>query len=552
MKRTFNLFVFCCIGVLVWAQSNVSNTISVNIQKEVKPAILEIVEGSVRFVEPSGNNAIDANETCRILFSVKNIGVGDGYNCVARIKGIGSTIGVSFNDKDLSPIKVGSVMDIELPIVASMNTVDGNVNFTISVDEPMGFGTGDFELAVNTRQFVSPLLQVVDYTITGAGGSVLEKKRPFDLQLLLQNVKPGLAENVDVKISYPQGVFLLGGNEQEKFSTIAAGETKSLEYSFIVNQNYTQTEIPIDVEIKERYGRYAENKRVVLKLNQTLASSKIVIDSKEDKVKNIEIASLSSDVDKNIPVSAVKNNKTFAVIIANENYQNEANVPFALNDGNIFKEYCAKTLGIPSENIHFVSNASLNNLKREINWLNGVLKSYRGEAKAIFYYAGHGVPNESNKSAYLLPIDGFGSDLTTGYKLDDLYAALGDVESRGVTIFLDACFSGAKREGDMMSAGRAIAIKVKQNAPVGNMVVFSAAQSDETAYQNNNEKHGMFTYYLLKKLQDSEGNVSYGELSDYIIKEVAQRSIVLNGKSQTPSVTASPVLVDDWKLWTLK
>jgi hypothetical protein len=483
---------------------------------------------------------------------VKNTGVGDGYNCVARIKGIGSTTGVSFTDKKLSTIKVGSVMNIELPIVASMNTVDGNVNFMISVDEPMGFGTGDVELAVNTRQFVSPLLQVVDYTITGTSGSVLVKKQPFDLQLLLQNVKPGLAENVDVKISYPQGVFLLGGNEQEKFSTIAAGETKSLEYSFIVNQNYTQNEIPIDVKITERYGKYAENKRVVLKLNQTLASSKIVIDSKDDRVENIEIASLTSDVDKNIPVSAAKNDKTFAVIIANENYQNEANVPFALNDGSIFKEYCAKTLGIPSENIHFVSNASLNNLKREINWLNGVLKSYRGEAKAIFYYAGHGVPNESNKSAYLLPIDGFGSDLTTGYKLDDLYASLGQVESQGVTIFLDACFSGAKREGDMMSAGRAIAIKVKKNAPVGNMVVFSAAQSDETAYQNNKEKHGMFTYYLLKKLQDTDGNVSYGELSDYIIKEVSQRSIVLNGKSQTPSVTPSPALVEDWKSWTLK
>ena len=552
MKRIFSLIAFCCIGALVWAQSNVSNTISVNIQKEVKPAILEIVEGSVRFVDPSGNNAIDANETCRILFAVKNTGVGDGYNCVARIKGVGSTIGVTFADKKLSIIRKGTVMDIELPISASMNTVDGNVNFMISVDEPMGFGTGDFELAVQTRQFMAPLLQVVDYTITGVGGSVLEKKQPFDLQLLLQNVKPGLAENVDVKISYPQGVFLLGGNEQEKFNTITAGETKSLEYSFIVNQNYTQNEIPIDVEITEKYGKYAENKCVVLKLNQTLASSKIVIDSKEDRVENIEIASLTSDVDKNIPVSAVKNDKTFAVIIANENYQNEANVPFALNDGSIFKEYCAKTLGIPSENIHFVSDASLNNLKREINWLNGVLKSYRGEAKAIFYYAGHGVPNESNKSAYLLPIDGFGSDLTTGYKLDDLYASLGEVESQGVTIFLDACFSGAKREGDMMSAGRAIAIKVKKNAPVGNMVVFSAAQSDETAYQNNKEKHGMFTYYLLKKLQDTDGNVSYGELSDYIIKEVSQRSIVLNGKSQTPSVTPSPALVEDWKSWTLK
>ena len=115
-----------------------SNTISVNIQKEVKPAILEIVEGSVRFVEPSGNNAIDANETCKIMFSVKNSGVGDGYNCVAKIKGVGSTAGVSFADKKLSVIRKGAVMDIELPIIASMNTVDGNVNFMISVDEPMG------------------------------------------------------------------------------------------------------------------------------------------------------------------------------------------------------------------------------------------------------------------------------------------------------------------------------------------------------------------------------------------------------------------------------
>ena len=28
-------------------------------------------------------------------------------------------------------------------------------------------------------------------------------------------------------------------------------------------------------------------------------------------------------------------------------------------------------------------------------------------------YAGHGIPDEQNKSAYLLPIDGYGSDVTT-------------------------------------------------------------------------------------------------------------------------------------------
>jgi hypothetical protein len=370
--------------------------------------------------------------------------------------------------------------------------------------------------------------------------------------LLLQNVEQGMAENVDISVTYPTGVFLMDGEEQQRFASMQAGETKSLVYSLIVNQNYASNEIPINITIREKHGKYAENRTVTLQLNQTLASNKIEIKSQEQEYKAIQVASLSSKVDKNIPMARAKNDKTFAVIIANENYQNESAVPYALNDGNIFRQYCEQTLGIPSENVHYVADASLNNLKREINWLSQVLSSYNGEAKAIFYYAGHGIPNESSKSAYLLPTDGTGRDFTTGYQLDELYASLGNMPSQGVTIFLDACFSGAKREGDMMTAARGVAIKVKKGVPVGNMVVFSAAQGDETAYQNNNEKHGMFTYYLLEKLQASEGDVTYGELGDYIINSVSQRSIVVNGKPQTPCVTPSSSVGEAWKTWKLK
>lgn len=126
--------------------------------------------------------------------------------------------------------------------------------------------------------------------------------------------------------------------------------------------------------------------------------------------------------------------------------------------------------------MHFITNATLNNIKHEIKWLQDVIAVYKGEAKAIFYYAGHGIPDEQNKSAYLLPIDGYGSDVTTGYALEDLYKALGSLPSKSVTVFLDACFSGAKRDGDMLASARGVAIKVKQATPVGNIVVFSAAQ----------------------------------------------------------------------------
>jgi hypothetical protein len=46
--------------------------------------------------------------------------------------------------------------------------------------------------------------------------------------------------------------------------------------------------------------------------------------------------------------------------------------------------------------------------------------------------------------------------------------------------------------------------------------------------------HGMFTYYLLKKLKDTKGDITFGELADYVTNEVMKQSVVTNGKMQTP------------------
>lgn len=257
------------------------------------------------------------------------------------------------------------------------------------------------------------------------------------------------------------------------------------------------------------------------------------------------------DVDIDIPITNNVSNYTFAVIISNEKYQMEKPVQYAENDGKIFAEYCKKTLGLSEKNVHFITNATLNNIKHEIKWLQDVIAVYNGDAKVIFYYAGHGIPDEQNKSAYLLPIDGYGSDVTTGYALEDLYKALGCLPSKAVTVFLDACFSGAKRDGDMLASARGVAIKVKQNNPTGNIVVFTAAQGDETAYPYKEEGHGLFTYYLLKKLQETKGDVTLGELGDYVKTQVERQSIVTNGKLQSPAILSASSIGNSWKEWKL-
>ena len=259
----------------------------------------------------------------------------------------------------------------------------------------------------------------------------------------------------------------------------------------------------------------------------------------------------SSDVDLTIPKGQQNNSNTFAIIIANENYEEETQVEYALNDGEIFKTYCRDVLGLPETNIHYRENATLNNFLAELDWMKQISFAFGNEAKFIFYYAGHGIPDEASGDSYLLPVDGRGNLLATGYSLKKLYDTLGGLGAKSVTVFMDACFSGSVRNGGMMASARGVAIKAKQAAPKGNMIVLSAAQGDETAYPYKEKGHGLFTYFLLKKLQETKGDVTIGVLADYVTSEVKKRSIVVNGKLQTPIVTHSNGAVD-WRNWKLK
>lgn len=258
----------------------------------------------------------------------------------------------------------------------------------------------------------------------------------------------------------------------------------------------------------------------------------------------------ADDVDTRIPVSSEVKDKTFVLVISNENYKHEESVPYALNDGEVFAVYCEKALGVPAKNIKRLPDATLNDMNHELEWLTQVVQAFDGEASVMVYYSGHGMPDENSKEAYLLPVDGYSSDPGSGLSTKTLYDRLNSLQSQRTLVFLDACFSGAKRDGTMMASSRGVALKVKDEPVKGNMVVFSAAQGNETAYPYKGHQHGMFTYFVLDKLNQTGGCVSLGELSDYVTQQVRQNSILENGKSQTPSITAASSNAG-WRNWKL-
>ncbi len=250
-----------------------------------------------------------------------------------------------------------------------------------------------------------------------------------------------------------------------------------------------------------------------------------------------------SDIDSDIPATKTTRPETFALIIANENYRRTSAVPYAANDGASIRTYFNLTLGIPEKNILHVQDASLNDIRYNIKRIQDICNAFAGEATVIVYYAGHGVPDESTHDAFLLPVDGYADDMATGMSLAELTKTLAAMPTRQTTLFLDACFSGTGREGTMLTNARSVAIKPKETEALGNLVIFSASQGVETAHPYVEQAHGMFTYFLLKKLNESQGNITLGDLSDYINENVRRTSVV-NGKMQTPTVKT---VLSDWK-----
>ncbi len=258
-----------------------------------------------------------------------------------------------------------------------------------------------------------------------------------------------------------------------------------------------------------------------------------------------------SDVDKNIPVTGHKAENTFVLIIANENYTFVDKVDFALNDGKTFKEYCIKTLGVPENQVWLYEDASYGIINSGISKMVKAMNLFTNP-HAIVYYCGHGIPDEKTGDAYIIPTDGDAKDMATCYSLNTLYTTFANTQAGQITYFMDACFTGANKEGSMLVAARGVAREPKKETLSGKSVVFSATSADETAMAYKEKQHGLFTYFLLKKLQETKGDVSYADLHEYINASVQKESFLTNNKPQTPVVATSPAVQDSWKGMTLK
>jgi hypothetical protein len=336
-----------------------------------------------------------------------------------------------------------------------------------------------------------------------------------------------------------------------KFANISGTHTLRWEWIAPNNQPYYATgDYPVDTE----EGKY--RKEVTAWHRLTIRGDKAVKlpgdwevrAFMDDKLLSTMRFVLKTSALENIPATALKPfPKDWALVIGIEEYAGLPQVSYAKRDALIVRDYFIRVLGVPEENVITLIDKDATKARIE-----GFLKQYlpdnvTSETTLYVYFAGHGAPDMAKGEPYLVPFDGDTRFIEqTGYNLKNFYQDLNKIKLQRVYVFLDSCFSGvAARAAEMLVKGARPALIHVENASIASNTIVAVSATDAGQLSNvyPEEKHGLFTYYLLKGIQgEADANddhwVSVKELFEYIktnVSRVARRM----GAEQTPMIMPS-------------
>jgi hypothetical protein len=548
----FFLIQFACFGQF----SPTKNVYISIIPKPVEPAHITIENISFSDFGNNDVNILNANEKGEIYFTLRNSGKGTAYQLTLSLKVLRNSSGLEIEEsRIIGDLEAGEELSIVLPLFGSMDLGSGITLIQMKISEGNGFDPNPFEISFQTQAFKEPRPLIADHNFRSEAGVILSLGDIADLEVVIQNQGQGVAKDVKVDFSNPANIYPAGETHYE-YSSLQPNESIKISYEFFSNRRYTGDEIPIDVSVSESYGKYGTNRTFTVPLNQRLEQIKSVSISgtiKEEVA--IDQVYLTSEVDRDIPLVAKTNKHRYALIIGNEDYrkyqtrlQNDQNVAFARNDARTFKEYCQNTLGVQDDHIFIITDATKGMMSREIERV-VKLAAMDSQTELIFYYAGHGLPDQVSREGYLIPVDVTSSNLEDAISLKELYSKLASTNASKIYVFLDACFSGGGRGENGLLAARTVKVKPKGDIVEGNIIAFTASSGEEVSLPLNSESHGLFTYFLLKKLKESKGEVSLGQLKNYLQEKVPRKSLIENGIGQTPQVLVSPDLSEEWANW---
>lgn len=505
----------------------------------------------IQINDSSMNGTVEADENFDISFKISNIG-DEALNGATISLGVDQSQSDWFNfgttKVEAGSLKPGEEKTLSLSLSSNTGIISENIRMNLKGEASNLYDmqTFDFQFPASGISACRPLLET--FWVYTSDHSPLAPGKEAHLTMTVINDGTDMAKDVTVNLNWPEGIQFdeksftipsLSPNETHEITTtftIPESESPAKEFVMVANiDEFTHKRNDV------KYLSFATGRMNVL--TNLLKGSTAESGAMTPIIRKTE-SELLIDLDQRIETNPYR----FALIIGNEDYNTmkpnsayQPDVEFAERDAETFAKYANKVMGVEEENVILVKNATYAQMHNSLKKIKRLANVSQEQLELIVYYAGHGQVDGESKESYLIPVDVSLTSPTSGIRLEDFYAEISSCNASKTMVFLDACYSGV---------GRGIIIKPKVAPIEGNMVVMTATSSSQRSMPYHDKSHGLFTYYLLKTLKDSEPGISINDLFNKVSASVRTKSVLINNSEQTPELLNGAGIVKGWEDWT--
>jgi len=507
-----------------------SQPTKIELNPEYKRGLPPILYASLSFEDDNNNSILEANEKAKITLDIRNQGKGPAQDLRVTVKD-------SIVDPNLLIGIVGKIpfllpneqTRIVIPLSAGMEIKSAEHKLTLEIKEYFGYDMDPAYLYVNTIQFQEPRLAFAGLEVVDLGEGTqairqdgkLQAGEQVKVKITIQNQGQNVSKNTRYTLkSRDQNIFIPDG--EGTLGDLGIGEVKELWVTISPNKRVTTTgNLPLFLTLMNEPKRgQLVDQMLPLNLDQkppdpVILNVRADMDKLQKQVFRYEVNSDRMTVNvgnvidiRQVSPSIIHRRNAIAVVIGIEKYDHFVVAPYAENDASLLQNYFKNALGI--EKVYTYKSKEVsgfffdNTFNPSFGELQKAIK--KGETDLFVFYSGHGIPSKDGSMVFLLPSDGRMEAIESqGYDLNKLYANLQKLGAKSVTVFMDACFSGASRGSEQYKTENLTAMKggvrIKTNVdqpwiadPA--FTVFVSSEFSETSLSFDPSETGLFTYYL--------------------------------------------------------
>ena len=348
--------------------------------------------------------------------------------------------------------------------------------------------------------------------------------KPVTLTLNIRNVGDKDAASLSIKNVMPANVEVVGFNP---VTSLKKGEEQLITLQFFATKNYTDSIIPVKLEIagadmtnvNDIDLKVAIDQPVKVELDKALAQTYSDFRGGNDPLKGLNVAQA---------MKAVEVGEYYGLIIGIDEYSGEWQpLRNAVNDAKGVAELLTSKYTFTSLKTMYNKEATRDNILAEFERLMGTVKA---NDNVFIYYSGHGEYIENMDKGFWVPSDATGKSVSKYISNEDIRAFLSGIPSKHTLLVTDACFSGDIFRGKTMTIPYENSTKYYSKMYSLNSRKALTSGGVEPVMDKGKENHSIFAYYFLQALRNnSEKFIDAGQVFDFL------KIPVVNNSMQTPA-----------------